>query len=317
MAFKVYNPKPLCAEGEKMLADAGVEIVKSSGPSKQDLMNDTADVDAAVIWLSPNKFDKEVIDNAKNLKLISRFGVGLEVVDVEYAQEKGVMVCNTPTSNGNAVAEHAIYLIMALAKNSKYVNQQIDAGEWNIIKKTSAVELGKSTLGVVGLGNIGKNVCRKALGLGMKVIGYDPFPSAGIPEEVTVTSDLNYLLANSDFVTMHTPETPQTIGMMGYEQFKLMKPTAYFVNDSRGKVVVQADLEKALEEGLIKGAGLDVFEEEPLPMDSPLRNKVNVIITPHYAGFTNGAVINTGLDVAQSIIDVMNGGRPKYEIKKK
>lgn len=316
MAFKVYNPKPLCAEAEQMLAEAGVEIVKSSGPSKEDLLKDTADVDAAVIWLSPNRFDKEVIDNAKNLKLISRFGVGMEIVDVEYAQEKGIMVCNTPTSNGNAVAEHTIYLIMALAKNSKFVNQQIEAGEWNTIKKTSAVELGKSTLGVIGLGNIGKNVCRKALGLGMKVIGYAPRPK-DIPEGVTVTSDLNYLLANSDFVSMHTPETPQTIGMMGYEQFKQMKPTAFFINDSRGKVVVQSDLERALSEGLIKGAGLDVFIEEPLPMDSPLRGNVNVIITPHYAGFTNGAVINTGLDVAQSILDVMNGGRPKYEIKKK
>ena len=154
--MKVYNPKPLAPVAEQMLKDAGVEIVGSSGPTKEDLIKDVADVDVIVVWLSPNHIDKEVIDAAKKLKLISRFGVGMEIVDVKYAQSKGIMVCNTPFSNINSVAEHAMYLIMACARNSRIVDTKMHSGEFNSIKKISAVELEGSTLGIIGLGNIGK-----------------------------------------------------------------------------------------------------------------------------------------------------------------
>ena len=141
--MKVYNPKPLAPVAEQMLKDSGVEIVGSSGPTKEDLIKDVADVDVIVVWLSPNHIDKEVIDAAKKLKLISRFGVGMEIVDVKYAQSKGIMVCNTPFSNINSVAEHAMYLIMACARNSRIVDTKMHSGEFNSIKKISAVELGQ------------------------------------------------------------------------------------------------------------------------------------------------------------------------------
>ncbi len=313
MAFKIYNPKPLAPVAEKMLEDAGVVTVRSSGPTKEDLLRDVADVDVIVVWLSPNKIDKEVIDAAKKLKLISRFGVGMEIVDVEYAKSKGVLVCNTPTSNSNAVAEHAVYLMMACARNAHIVDMKIHAGEFNSIKKISAVELEGATLGVIGLGNIGKKVARKASGLGMNVIAWDPFVQQA--EGVTMIQDLDDLLAGADFVSLHTPETPQTIGMIGAEQLKKMKKTAFLINAARGSAVKQDELVAALRDGEIAGAGLDVYVSEPLAPDDPLLGLDNVICTPHYAGFTTGAVIQTGVDVAESILAVQRGEQPKYLLK--
>ncbi|MCD8224599.1 MAG: hydroxyacid dehydrogenase [Clostridiales bacterium] len=311
--MKVYNPKPLAAVAEKMLKDAGVEIVGSSGPSKEDLLRDVADVDAIVVWLSPNKIDKEVIDTAKNLKLISRFGVGMEIVDVPYAQSKGIMVCNTPTSNANAVAEHAMYLIMACARNSRIVDKKIHSGEFNSIKKISAVELENSTLGIIGLGNIGKKVAKKAKGFDMNVIAWDPFVKEA--DGIEMIEKLDELLERSDFVTLHTPETKQTIGMIGAEELRKMKNSAFLINAARGAIVQQDALVAALRAGEIAGAGLDVYASEPLAADEPLLTFDNVICTPHYAGFTNGAIVKTGVDVAESILAVMNGGTPKYLLK--
>ena len=317
MAFKVYNPKPLAAEGEKILADAGVEIVRSSGPSKEDLLHDVADVDAAVIWLSPNRFDKEVIDAAKNLRLISRFGVGMEIVDVEYARSKGIIVCNTPTSNSNSVAEHAMYLIMSCARNSRFVDAQIRAGEFKSICRTAAVELEGSTLGIIGPGYIASLLAQKAkYGFGMRVIAYNPHKSSKIPGDMERVDTLDELLARSDFVSIHAPATEETAGMIGMDELKKMKPTAFLINTARGMIIKENELAQAVREGVIRGAGLDVFVEEPLPMDSPLREQENIILTPHYAGFTKGAVVKTGIDVAESIVAVINGGRPKYELKK-
>ena len=313
MSFKIYNPKLLAPVAEKMLEDAGVVTVRSSGPSKEDLLRDVADVDVIVVWLSPNKIDREVIDAAKNLKLISRFGVGMEIVDVEYAQSKGIFVCNTPTSNSNAVAEHAIYLMMACARNARIVDTKIHSGEFNSIKKISAVELEGSTLGIVGLGNIGRKVAHKAQGLGMNIIAWDPFVQQA--EGVTMIQNLDELLSSADFVSLHTPETPQTIGMIGAEQLKKMKKTAFIINAARGSAIKQDELTTALQSGEIAGAGLDVYASEPLSPDEPLLKLDNVICTPHYAGFTTGAVIKTGIDVAESILAVMNGKKPKYLLK--
>ena len=248
--MKVYNPKPLAPVAEQMLKDSGVEIVGSSGPTKEDLIKDVADVDVIVVWLSPNHIDKEVIDAAKKLKLISRFGVGMEIVDVKYAQSKGIMVCNTPFSNINSVAEHAMYLIMACARNSRIVDTKMHSGEFNSIKKISAVELEGSTLGIIGLGNIGKLVAKKASGFDMNIIAWDPF----VKEHpgVEMITDLNELLERSDFVTLHTPETPQTIGLIGAEQFKKMKKSAFIINAARGSAIKQNELVEARRPGCLR-----------------------------------------------------------------
>lgn len=317
MAFKVLNPKPLVPAAEKMLSDAGVEVIRSSGPSKEDLLRDIADVDALVVWLSPNRIDQEVIDAAKNLKLISRFGVGMEIVDTAYARSKGIMVCNTPAANSNSVAEHAMYLILACARNAHFVDKQIHAGEFKSICKRSAVELEGSTLGIIGPGNIARLLAKKAgNGFGMHVIAFNPHKNSKVPEGMERVDTLDELLERSDFVSIHAPATEETRGMISLAQLRKMKRSAFLINTARGTIVEEDDLIQALREGIIRGAGLDVFAVEPLPAGSALLEMGNVVLTPHYAGFTDGAVTKTGLDVAQSIIDVMNGGRPQYELKK-
>lgn len=317
MVFKVYNPKPLAPVAEKMLADAGIETVKSSGPSREDLIHDVAGVNAAVIWLSPNRFDKEVIDAAKHLKLISRFGVGMEIVDVAYAQSKGIIVCNTPTSNSNSVAEHTMYLIMACARNARIVDQRIHAGEFNAIKKCSAVELEGCTLGIIGPGCIASLVARKArYGFGMRVLAWNPHVNSRVPEDMERVGTLDELLERSDFVSIHAPSTPETTGMIGEAELRKMKSSAFLINTARGSIVREDALIAALQAGEIAGAGLDVYAAEPLDPASPLLAMDNVICTPHYAGFTTGAVVKTGIDVAESILAVSRGETPKYILKK-
>jgi D-3-phosphoglycerate dehydrogenase len=319
MAFKVFNPNKLSDEGEKLLQENSIEVHRGSGPKKEDILRDIVDCDAIVVWKSANyTIDQDIIDAGRKLKLIARFGVGMEIVDVEYAQSKGIIVTNTPTSNSNSVAEHTLYLLLACAKNGHVVDRRFRGGEFNAIWKLNAVELEGQILGIVGLGNIGRLVGKKAkYGFGMKVIGYDKFLGANFPEDFEKVDTLEQLLTQSDFVSLHVPAAPQTVGMIGAAQFKMMKPNAFLINASRGEVVKEYELIEALKNGTIRGAGLDVFAREPLDVNSELFGLDNVIMTPHYAGYTSGAVRKTGIQVAESILAVSQGKKPKYELPKK
>jgi D-3-phosphoglycerate dehydrogenase / 2-oxoglutarate reductase len=319
MAFKVLNPKKLSDAGEKILQDNGIEVLRGSGPTKEDMLRDIAGCDALVVWKSANyTIDKEVINAGKKLKLIARFGVGMEIVDVEYAQSKGIIVTNTPTSNSNSVAEHTLYLLLGCAKNGHIVDKRFRGGEFNSIWQLNGVELEGQVLGIVGVGNIGRMVAQKAKhGFDMKVIGYDPYAGAKFPSEIEKVDTLHELLTQSDFVSLHVPATSETIGMLGTEQFKMMKSGACLINASRGEIVKEGELVEALSNGTIRGAGLDVFTKEPLDVNSPLFNLDNVIMTPHYAGYTAGAVKKTGIQVAESIVAVSQGKKPEFELPKK
>jgi len=319
MAFKVFNPNKLSDEGERLLQENGIEVFRGSGPKKDDILRDIVDCDAIVVWKSANyTIDREIIDAGKKLKLIARFGVGMEIVDVEYAQSKDIIVTNTPTSNSNSVAEHTMYLLLACAKNGHIVDKRFRGGEFNTIWKLNGVELEDQILGIIGVGNIGRLVANKAkYGFGMKVIGYDPYAGAAFPEEIERVSSLKELLAQSDLVSLHVPATPETLGMLGAEEFRMMKPSAFLINASRGEIVKENELVEALSNGTIKGAGLDVFTKEPLDINSPLFGLDNVIMTPHYAGYTTGAVKKTGIQVAESVVAVSQGKRPAFELPRK
>ena len=314
MAFQVYNPKPLSAEAEKLLAENGIISVRGDGDEKSDLLRDIRDADAIVVWKSSKyTIDKEVIDAAGRLKLIARFGTGMEIIDVEYARERDILVTNTPTANANAVAEQTIYLLLALAKNGLSVNDRIRAGEFSSIWKTPALELAGKTLGLIGNGHIGSLVAKKArYGLDMEVIGYNPHKSSVFPEEIKRVDSLDTLLSRADVLSLHLPSTPETRGMFGAEEFKKMKNEAYFINTSRGEIVDEAALISALQNGEIRGAGLDVFAKEPPEKDNPLFSLPNVVLTPHYGGHTKTAVERTGVQVAESIVAVSRGETPTF-----
>ncbi len=313
MSFKVVNPKKLVKEAEQLLADNGIEVINPSGPTKKDLLDVIPDADAIIVFLSPEyTIDKEIIDAGRNLKLIARFGAGLDNVDTEYAKEKGILVSYTPTSNSNSVAELTLYHIISLAKNSRIVDKRIHAGEFNEIKKLSAVELEGKTLGLIGNGNIAKLVAKKAkYGFDMTVIGYNPHETTVFPDDIERVDSLDDLLEKSDFVSIHVPLTSETKGMIGRQQLAKMKDSAFLINTARGNIVDEAALLEALKKGVIAGAGLDVFENEPLG-ETELKNLDNVILTPHYGGFTKGAVAKTGIQVAQSVISVSKGEIPEF-----
>jgi len=315
MIFKVLSPKPLSPEGEAILAAANIEVIRGSGSGRENLLRDIAEVDAIVVWL-PEIIDKEVIDTGKNLKLISRFGVGLETIDVSYAQSKGIIVCNTPTSNSNAVAEHAMFLILSCARNAHFADSRMHAGEFKSIWERSCVELTGSTLGIIGPGRIAGLLAKMAKqGFGMRVIAYNPHDGAKVPEGMEKVAGIDELLERSDFVSLHTPATSETTGMIGMAQLKKMKTSAFLINTARGCVVREGELIQALKEGVIRGAGLDVFEKEPPDADNPLFKLDNVILTPHYATITENARVNSSVDVAESIVAVSRFSRPKYELR--
>lgn len=318
MTIKVINPRKLSDEGEKILRDNGIEVFQGSGLLKEDLIRDIADCDALVVWKSSNyTIDREIIDAGKQLKLIARFGVGMEIIDVAYAQSKGIIVTNTPTANSNAVAEHTMYLLLACARNGHIVDKRLREGEFNAIWKLNSMELEGKTLGIIGIGRIGSLVAKKAkYGFGMNVIGYDPYVDANFPQEIAKIDSLEELLQQSNFISFHVPATSKTIGMIGTEQFKMMKPGAFLINTSRGEVVKEDEMVEALKNGTIRGAGLDVFTKEPLDPNSPLFELDNVIMTPHYAAYTSDSLAKTGIQVAESIAAVSQGKKPNFELPK-
>jgi D-3-phosphoglycerate dehydrogenase len=222
------------------------------------------------------------------------------------------MVTNTAGSNANAVAEQAMFLMLACARDFRQVEKRFRAGEFFEVRKTLSVELSGSTLGIAGCGNIGRLLAKKAHhGFGMKVLGYDPHlnPAAKIPE-IEYVDTLPSLLAASDFVSLHLPALPETTNLFDKAMLAKMKQTAALINTSRGEVIVEDDLVAALRDGTLRAAGLEVFRTEPLPKDSPLRALDNAVLTPHNAAFTARTMRETSRYVAESVVGFLEGRTP-------
>ncbi len=318
MSRRVLIQAPMLDAAEQYLLDNNCEIVRGTGSDKAAVLKDIADCDAVVAKkAAAYTFDKELMDSAPNLKVIARFGVGVEIIDVDYAQEKGIIVTNSPRANNNAVAEHTMYLMLACAKNGLELDKKIRSGVFNSGKPHFAVELEGSVLGIIGCGHIGTLLSRKAAGFGMKIIGYDRYlPAERFVPEIERRETLEELLEESDFVSIHLPVTPSTRGLISGKELRSMKKSAYLINVSRGEIVNEAELCEALKEGVIAGAGLDVFEKEPLPMDSELLKLDNVVLTPHYAAFTEGATAKTAMEVVTDIVSVLDGKPAAHEVTK-
>jgi D-3-phosphoglycerate dehydrogenase len=275
------------------------EIRSCDGSDRSQLLPAIADVDAILIR-SATKVDAEALAAAKQLKVVARAGVGLDNVDVKAATQAGVMVVNAPTSNIVSAAELAIGLLLGTARNIPQANQSLHGGAWKR-SKYSGVELFEKTVGVVGLGRIGVLVAQRLAGFGMKVIAYDPYVSGARAGQLGVRLvGLDELLADSDFITVHLPKTPETVGLIGEEALRKVKPGVRIVNAARGGIVDEAALFAALKEGRVAGAGLDVFAKEPCT-DSPLFELENVVVTPHLGASTDEAQEKAGIAVARSV----------------
>jgi D-3-phosphoglycerate dehydrogenase / 2-oxoglutarate reductase len=275
------------------------EIRYCDGADRAELLSAVPDADALLVR-SATKVDAEVLAAATRLRVVARAGVGLDNVDVRAATQSGVMVVNAPTSNIVSAAELAVSLLLAAARHVVPANEALRRGEWKR-SKYSGVELYEKTVGIVGLGRIGVLVAQRLSSFGMKVIAYDPYVQAGRAAQMGVRLvGLDDLLAESDFITIHLPKTPETVGLIGDEQLHKVKPEVVVVNAARGGIVDEAALHAALVEGRVAAAGLDVYAKEP-NTDSPLFELPNVVATPHLGASTAEAQEKAGVAVAKSV----------------
>jgi D-3-phosphoglycerate dehydrogenase len=275
------------------------EIRYCDGSDRAELLSAIADVDAILIR-SATKVDAEALAAARRLKVVARAGVGLDNVDVNAATQAGVMVVNAPTSNIGSAAELAIALLLASARNIAPANTALKGGAWKRSQYTG-VELADKVVGVVGLGRIGMLVAQRLSAFGVKLIAYDPYvqPARAAQMGIRMVA-LDELLATSDFITVHLPKTPETIGLIGDEALHKVKPTVRIVNAARGGIVDEAALYEAIVDGRVAGAGIDVWAKEPCT-ESPLFGLEQVVVTPHLGASTDEAQEKAGIAVARSV----------------
>ncbi|MET3983551.1 phosphoglycerate dehydrogenase [Streptomyces sp. PvR034] len=275
------------------------EIRHCNGADRAELLPAIVDADAILVR-SATKVDAEAIAAAKKLRVVARAGVGLDNVDVSSATKAGVMVVNAPTSNIVTAAELACGLLVATARNIPQANTALKNGEWKRNKYTG-VELSEKTLGVVGLGRIGVLVAQRMSAFGMKIVAYDPYVQPARAAQMGVKMlTLDELLEVADFITVHLPKTPETLGLIGDEALHKVKPSVRIVNAARGGIVDEAALYSAIKEGRVAGAGLDVYAKEPCT-DSPLFELDQVVCTPHLGASTDEAQEKAGIAVAKSV----------------
>ncbi|MBG0739194.1 phosphoglycerate dehydrogenase [Paeniglutamicibacter antarcticus] len=275
------------------------EIRHCDGADRSQLLAAIADVDAVLVR-SATQMDAEAIGAARSLKVIARAGVGLDNVDIKAATQAGVMVVNAPTSNIVSAAELTVGHILSLARHIPAASVALKNGEWKRSKYTGT-ELYEKKLGIIGLGRIGALITARAQGFDMEVLAYDPYVTSARAAQLGVQLvSLDELLAQSDFITIHMPKTPETVGMIGADAFARMKKTAYVINVARGGLVDEAALYTALTTGEIAGAGIDVFVKEPAT-DLPFLALDNVVVTPHLGASTDEAQEKAGVSVAKSV----------------
>ena len=302
------------------LADSGVELLKKDfevdvllGLSPEELLDKIPAYDGLIIR-SATQVTAEVIEHADNLKAIGRAGIGVDNIDIEAASKKGVLVANAPESNTVAAAEHTLGLMLAAARRIPVADASLKGGEW----KRSAfkgVEVSEKTLGLIGLGHVGAIVARGAIGMGMRVLAYDPYVSEDRMRSMNVerAEETDEVFERSDFVSLHVPRTPQTMGLVDAEALEKMKPSAYLINVARGGIVDETALYNALKEGTIAGAALDVFVEEPTT-ESPLFSLPNVVVTPHLGASTAEAQDRAGMTAAEQVGAALRGAVPLHAI---
>lgn len=289
--------------------DVNLEIAKD----KESIIK-TIPVYSALIVRSATKVDKDIIEAAKNLKIIGRAGIGVDNIDIEAATKHGIIVANAPESNITSAAEHTLALLLALARNIPVADKSLRDGKWERSKLEGA-ELYDKTFGIIGLGKIGTLVAERASSFGMKIISYDPYTSQEKASQlgVELKNKLEDLLKESDFITVHLPKSKETLGLIGEKEISLMKPSARIINTARGGIVDEKVLAKAIEEGKIAGAGFDVYPVEPCT-DSPLFSISNTVVTPHLGASTEEAQDKAGITIAEQVAAGLKGEFVNYAV---
>ena len=303
---KVLVSDPIDQAGIDILSQVA-QVDVNTGLSAAELVAIIPEYDALMIR-SGTQVTKEIIEAGNLLKIIGRAGVGVDNVDVPAATRKGIVVVNSPEGNTIAAAEHAIAMMLSMSRHIPEANASVKSGKWER-NRFIGVEVYKKTLGIVGLGKIGSHFAAAAKAMGMKLLAYDPFISAERAELLGCRLvELELLMRESDYITLHIPKTPETLHLINAEVLSKMKPTARIINCARGGIIDEAALAEAIKSGKIAGAAIDVYENEPLEADSPLRSVgQNIVLTPHLGASTAEAQVNVAIDVAEQIRDVLLG----------
>ncbi|MBE0415134.1 MAG: phosphoglycerate dehydrogenase [Dehalococcoidia bacterium] len=309
--MKVLIADPIAQEGiEALRAHAEVDV--RLGLSRDELIAAIGDYEAIVVR-SETKVSAEVIEAGRKLQVIGRAGVGVDNIDVEVATRKGIVVVNAPTGNIVSAAEHTIALMLAMARHIPQANALLRSGVWRR-HDFMGIEIRNKILGIIGLGNVGSEVARRAKGLEMRLIAHDPFVSVEYARNLGVELvSLEEILKESDFITLHTPLTGTTKGLIGAKELAMVKPTVRIINCARGGIIDEEALFKAVEGGRVAGAAIDVFAEEPA-RESILFKSDRILVTPHLAASTAEAQATIALDVAEQIIAVLQGQPARYAV---
>ncbi|MCS7125125.1 MAG: D-glycerate dehydrogenase [Candidatus Bathyarchaeota archaeon] len=313
---KVYVTRELPERGMKIIVERfDAEVWPEYGPPpKSEIMRKARDVDALVTLLT-DKIDAEVFDAAPRLKIVAQMAVGHDNIDVAEATKRGIYVTNTPGVLTETTADFAWALLLAVARRVVEADKYVRTGQWKISWHPSML-LGKdvygATLGILGAGRIGTAVARRAKGFNMKIIYYDvvPMPPETEKELGAKRVDLDTLFRESDFISVHVPLSKETYHLVNEEKLRLMKKTAYLINNARGPVVDEKALYKALKEGWIAGAALDVFEQEPTPVDNPLLKLDNVVVAPHISSASYETRSRMAEMVAENLVAFFEGKQP-------
>ncbi len=309
--MKVLVADPVDEEGVEILRRYA-EVDVRTGLKPQELISIIGDYESLIVR-SQTQVTAKVIEAGKKLQVIARAGVGIDNIDVEEATRRGILVVNAPTGNTISAAEHTIALILALARYIPQANASLKAGKWRR-NDFMGNEVQNKTLGIIGLGNVGSAVARRAQGMEMRVIVYDPFISVEYAKNVQVELvPLEQLLKESDFITLHIPLTNSTKGLLGEKELALVKPTVRIVNAARGGLIDEEALAKAVREKRVAGAAVDVFPKEPVT-DSILFKEENIIVTPHLGASTTEAQAIVVKDVVEQIIDIFRGQPARYAV---
>ena len=309
---KIFITRRLPEEGLRLLKEHELEIYEGDAPpSKEEIIEGVKDKDVLICLLT-DKIDAEVMDSAPNLKIIANYAVGIDNIDVEEATKRGILVTNTPGVLTETVADLAWALLMAIARRivegDKFMREGKFKG-WAPLLMLGSDVYGK-TIGIIGAGRIGSAVARRAKGFNMRILYYSRKRNEKLEEECNAKYvDLETLLKEADFVSLHTPLTEETYHMIGEKELKMMKPTAYLINTARGKCVDEDALVKALKEGWIKGAALDVFENEPA-IHPELKKLDNVVLTPHIGSASYETRSKMAVMVAKNVIAALEGKLP-------
>jgi D-3-phosphoglycerate dehydrogenase len=298
--MKVFVADSIAKQGmEEFAKFPDLEVVVKTGLAPDKLAAEIGDA-AGLVVRSATQASRDIIAAGKSLRVIGRAGAGVDNIDVQAAAERGIVVLNTPGGNAEAAAELAVAMMFALARDIARADASMKAGNWDK-KSFVGVELLGKTLGLVGIGNVGSIVGKRALALGMKVMAYDPFVSAEKTAALGFTAaGFDEVVRSADFLSIHSPRTAQTKGLIDAKVLASMKKGVFLVNCARGGIVVEKDLIAALDAGMVRGAGVDVFDKEP-PDDWGLAKHPKVIATPHLGATTNEAQVNVSVMIARQI----------------